>query len=221
MQDAWSMDFISWFFTHVSQSEFITLASLSGRGGRTGRGGRIMRQDVPAKRKIQCPKCSRTAKPLFVWSHWRWQTLIVRRLTRSRSRKKRSGSDGVKVKSGPSVRRRSEMKDVACMCFSSLAVNRSRLSFSFSVITVGDVHWYSPKPCLWRTCLLMTGRVYICKACFVLGYFTFFKTACLTAKIDVLELLLHPGKRRFSQDAACFSPLDLKHQTYGVKTELL
>ena len=44
MQNAWSMDFISWFFSHVSQLEFMLLASLPqkwpGRVRRHNEGGR-------------------------------------------------------------------------------------------------------------------------------------------------------------------------------------
>lgn len=40
------MDFISWFFTHVSQLEFMLLASLPVAG--VGGVEQIMREDVPA-----------------------------------------------------------------------------------------------------------------------------------------------------------------------------
>lgn len=130
MQNAWSIDFISGFLTHVNHLEFMLLASLL--AGCLGVGlENIMRQGVPQYQQGQIwwPRQGYQRTPcqggptvlfwefffffflvrvgvvgFFFWStHRRWQTLIACLcLSQNKNRSERSGSNGVKREKRPS-----------------------------------------------------------------------------------------------------------------------
>lgn len=141
MQNAWSMDFISWFFTHVSQLVFMLLASLPvgwpGRGGGDNEGERMSQYH---QQKTKWPKCRETGLPVETLSgrvhclcdhaegDRHWLCAVWHRITAER---KGQGQMAWKVKKWLSITQRPEMNDAARMCFSSLAVNQSWNSFLF------------------------------------------------------------------------------------------
>lgn len=103
MQNSWSMDFISWFFTHVSQLKFILfITSRNGKGGWEA----IMRRGCPKpqmKHLVAQMQPDRAASGVscqggstVLWYCRRWQTLIIFSLTQRRRREERAGSNGLK-----------------------------------------------------------------------------------------------------------------------------
>lgn len=59
----------------------------------------------------------------------------------------------------------------------------------------------------------MTGKVYICKTCSPVKYFTFFKIT-YTAKNRCTRTTFSPGKLKISWANVCLCSSDLKHQMH-------
>lgn len=126
MQNAWSMDFISGYFTHVSQLEFMLLASLpvgrQRRGGGDNEGGcpstTSRRSSGPNAGRQGCHVETLSGRVCCFCDHAEgdrhWLCAVWHRITAERER---SGSNGVKGKRWLSITQYPEMYDARLHVF--------------------------------------------------------------------------------------------------------
>lgn len=139
-----------------------------------------------------------------------WLCAVWHRITAER---KRSGSNGVKVKKWLGSPRRPEMNGAGCRGFSSLAVNRSRKQFALlwsQRETRGDI--LQSLVYLKKESPLMKSKVYVCWTCFVVNYFTFYFRDYRSGKNRFTRTNFAPGTKRISGANACLSPSELEHE---------
>lgn len=122
-----------------------------------------------------------------------------------------------KGRNGWAPRKCPELNDMDRMCFSSLAVKHRWHSFPPSDHSRRCTMIFSKASFIKGYCLLMTGKVYICKTRFVLEYVPYFILFFLKITHRTINRCTRTGTtwgKTISWADVCLYSLDLKHQMH-------